>query len=191
MEIDGGIGKVKKKFIVPVVLSSAMLVGSIQASNVFAQPVNPSNVQASKVWNEKASVPLFVKERHAAKFSSSTATNALTYLEKNEAKTGIKNPNKKLKVKSTQKDELGMTHVRFNQTVNGVNVEGSEVIVHFNEDNEVVSANGRINQTITDNAVDTTASLSSDAALKTALSTVNAPEELTYEPTSELVVLSF
>lgn len=194
MEIDGGIGKMKKKFIVPVVLSSAMLVGSIQASNVFAQPVNPievSGVQASKEWNVKASVPLFVKERQAVKFSSSTPTNALTYLEKNEGKTGIKNPNKNLKVKSTQKDKLGMTHVRFNQTVNGVNVEGSEVVVHFNKNNEVISANGRINQTVTETAVDTTASLSSDAALKTALSSVTAPEELTYEPTSELVVLPF
>jgi bacillolysin len=191
MEIDGGIGSMKKKFIVPVVLSSAMLVGSIQASNVFAQPVQPSSVQASKVWNEKASVPLFVKERQAAKFSSATATNALTYLEKNEAKTGIKNPIKILKVKSTQKDTLGMTHVRFNQTVNGVNVEGAEVVVHFNKNNEVVSANGRINQTVTETAVDTSASLSSDAALKTALSSVAAPEELTYEPTSELVVLPF
>jgi bacillolysin len=191
MEIDGGIGSMKKKFIVPVVLSSAMLVGSIQASNVFAQPVQPSGVQDAKVWNEKASVPLFVKERQAAKFSSSTATNALTYLANNEAKTGIKNPNKNLKVKSTQKDTLGMTHVRFNQTVNGVNVEGAEVVVHFNQNNEVVATNGRINQTVTETAVDTTASLSSDAALKTALSSVDAPEELTYEPTSELVVLPF
>jgi len=84
-----------------------------------------------------------------------------------------------------------MTHVRFNQSINGVNVEGSEVIVHFNKDNEVVSVNGRVNQTIADDAVDTTATLSIDAALKTALSSVKAPEELTYEPTAELVVYPF
>lgn len=184
----------KKKFILPVALSSAMLVGSIPVSSVFAQPADSkvaSSVQASKVWNEKASVPLFVKERFAEKFSSSTSTNALNYLKNNEGKTGINNPDKNLKVKNIQKDKLGMTHVRFNQAINGVNVEGSEVVVHFNKDNEVVSVNGRINQSIADNAVDTTASLSSDAALKTALSSVNAPEELTYEPTSELVILPF
>ncbi|WP_163100186.1 M4 family metallopeptidase [Peribacillus alkalitolerans] len=178
----------KKKFILPVVLSSAMLVGSIPVSSVFAQPVN---VQASKEWNEKASVPLFVKERFAEKFSSSTPSNALNYLKRNEGKTGINNPDKNLKVKSVEKDNLGMTHVRFNQTVNGVNVEGSELVVHFNKNNEVVSVNGRINQTIADDAVDTTAALSSDAALKAAQSSVNAPEELTYEPTTELVVLPF
>ncbi|WP_066391117.1 M4 family metallopeptidase [Neobacillus mesonae] len=184
----------KKKFIVPAILSSALLVGSIPAINVLAKPVDSNvvnSVQASKKWNEKASVPLFVKERFAEKFSSSTPSNALNYLKKNEGKTGIKNPDKKLKVKDTQKDKLGMTHVRFNQSINGVNVEGSEVIVHFNKDNEVVSVNGRINQTIDEAAVDTTATLSSDAALKKAMSSVNAPAELTYEPTTELVVYPF
>ncbi len=184
----------KKKFIVPAILSSALLVGSIPAINVLAKPVDSNvvnSVQASKKWNEKASVPLFVKERMAEKFSSSTPSNALNYLKKNEGKTGIKNPDKKLKVKDTQKDKLGMTHVRFNQSINGVNVEGSEVIVHFNKDHEVVSVNGRVNQTIDEAAVDTTATLSSDAALKKAMSSVNAPAELTYEPTTELVVYPF
>lgn len=189
-----GVSILKKKFIVPAVLSSALLVGSIPVGNVFAKPVDSkvaSSVQASKKWNEKASVPVFVKERFAEKFSSSNPSNALNYLKKNEGKTGIKNPDKNLKVKDSQKDKLGMTNVRFNQSINGVNVEGSEVIVHFNKNNEVVSVNGRVNQTIADDAVDTTASLSSDAALKQALSSVNAPEELTYEPTSELVVYPF
>ncbi|KQL50545.1 flagellar biosynthesis protein FlgM [Heyndrickxia shackletonii] len=184
----------KKKFIVPVALSSVILVGSIPLSGVFAKPIDSkvvSSVQVAKKWNEKASVPFFVKDRFTEKFSSSTSSNALNYLKKNEDKTGIKHPDKNLKVKSTEKDKLGMTHVRFNQTINGLNVEGSEVIVHFNKNNEVVSVNGRINQTIDDGTVDTTASLSSDDALKTALTSVNAPDELTYEPTSELVVYPF
>ncbi|MCM3666544.1 M4 family metallopeptidase [Mesobacillus subterraneus] len=184
----------KKKFILPMVLSSAMLVGSIPVSSVFAQPSDSSlagNGQASKEWNEKASVPLFVKERFAEKFSSSTPTNALNYLKNNESKTGIKDPERNLKVKNVEKDELGMTHVRFNQTVNGVNVEGSDIIVHFNKDNEVVSVNGRMNDTIDNVDMDTTASISSEAALKTAKTSVNASEELTYEPTAELVVYPF
>ncbi|CAM4029636.1 M4 family metallopeptidase [Mesobacillus thioparans] len=181
----------KKKFILPVVLSSAMLVGSIPVSSVFAQPLDSSSGQASKAWNEKASVPLFVKERFAEKFSSSTPANALNYLKKNESKTGIKDPERKLKVKNVEKDELGMTHVRFNQSVNGVNVEGSDIIVHFNKNNEVVSVNGRMNETIDNAQLDTTASISSEAALKAAKSSVNASEELTYDPTAELVVYPF
>jgi bacillolysin len=183
-----------KKFIVPVVLSSAMLVGSIPISSVLAQPDEAqvvNSVQALKEWNEKANVPIFVKERMTKKFSESTSDEALNYLKENQGKTGILHPDKNLKMKSVQKDELGMTHVRFNQSVNGVNVEGAEIIVHFNKDNEVVSVNGRMNQTITEAAVDTSAALSSEEALGVSLSSVNAPEELTYEPTAELVVLPF
>ncbi|RHW41432.1 peptidase M4 family protein [Neobacillus notoginsengisoli] len=178
-----------KKMIVPVVLSLGLMAGAIPVNSVFAQQANQA--QISKKWNERANVPLFVKERIADKFSASTPSNALAYLEKNAVKTGIKNPGKNLKVKGVEKDELGMTHVRFHQSINGLNVEGAEMIVHFNEDNEVVSVNGRINQTITDDAVDTAASLSSDAALRVALSDVNAPKELTYEPTADLVVYPF
>lgn len=183
-----------KKFIIPVALSTAMLVGSIPVSSVFAQPTDTkvvSSVQVTKEWNQKANVPLFVKERLAEKFASSTSAEALNYLKKNESKTGIQNPDKNLKVKNVQKDKLGMTHIRYNQAVNGVSVEGSEVVVHFNQNNEVVSVNGRVNQTVADDSVDTTATLASESALKAALSSVNAPEELTYEPTTELVILPF
>jgi bacillolysin len=184
---------VRKKLLAPVVLSSALLLGSIPV-NTFAQPVNSSEistVQALKKWNEKVSVPLFVKERSAEKFTSSSSSNALNYLKKNQDKTGVKNPDKNLKVKNVQKDDLGMTHFRFTQAINGVPVEGSEVIVHFNKNNEAVSVNGRTNQTVTDDTVDTTASISSDAALKKALISVNAPQELTYEPIAELIIYPF
>ncbi|RBP90744.1 bacillolysin/thermolysin/neutral peptidase B [Cytobacillus firmus] len=183
----------KKKLLAPLLLSSALLAGSIPV-NVFAQPAESGkihHIQASKEWNEKANVPLFVKERFAEKFSSSSPSNALTYLKKHQDKTGIKNPEKNLKVKDVQKDDLGMTHVRFNQTINGLAVEGSEVIVHYNKHNEVVIVNGRVNQAIANDAVNTSVSISSDAAIKEALSAVIAPPELTYEPESELVVYPF
>lgn len=178
--------------IAPVVLSSALLFGAVPMSSVFANSeTTVSSVQAQKVWNEKANVPVFVKEKQAAKFSASTSSNALNYLKKNELKTGVKNADKNLKVKNVAKDELGMTHVRFNQAKNGVPVEGSEVIVHFNKDNEVVGVNGRVNQTLIDDAVDTTASLAAKEALEIAKNSVNSPEEFTYEPTAELVVYPF
>ncbi|WP_286147573.1 hypothetical protein [Paenibacillus sp. FSL R5-0490] len=98
----------KKKLLAPVLLSSALLAGSIPVK-VFAQLEDSENVQpvqASKEWNEKASVPLFVKERFAEKFSSSTPANALNYLKKHQDQTGIKNPDKNLKVKNVQKMSL-------------------------------------------------------------------------------------
>lgn len=53
----------KKKLILPVLLSSALLAGSIPV-NVFAKPADSANdhhQQALKEWNENASVPLFVR----------------------------------------------------------------------------------------------------------------------------------
>jgi len=179
----------KKKLFVPVVLSLGLVTGALPPGSVFAQP--DMGRQSLKEWNEKASVPLFVKERFAEKYSGSNPSNAIAYLEKNQDKTGFSSPGKNLEVKSVEKDNLGMTHVRFNQAINGVPVEGAELVVHFNEKDEVVSVNGRINQSISDQPVDTAASLSIDNAVTVALSAVNAPEELTYEPEAELVIYPF
>src|SRR5690606_4360423 len=68
---------------------------------------------------------------------------------------------------------------------------GTEVIAHFNKNNEVVTGNGRTNQTLAVENVDTTPSLSKEVALQEAIVSVNAPQELTYEPTAELVVYPF
>ena len=189
MEKTGGM-KLKKKYLVPVILSSSVIFGGLMpSSNTYAQPHNQSTV--SKEWNQKASVPIFVKERFAKKYSSSTPSNAMNYLKSKQNQIGLSDVEEDLEVKSVEQDEFDMTHIRYNQTVNGVNVEGAEIIVHFNQDNEVVSANGRINQYIDEEIPDTSASLSSEAAITAALSSVNAPEELTYDPTAELVIYPF
>lgn len=177
----------KKKFIVPVILSSALVASSFTASNVLAQqPDHPD-----KTWNENASVPIFVKEKFAEKQASSNAVNALDYLEKNEKKTGMKDPRKNLKQKETETDSLGMTHVRFNQTINGVPVEGAEVVVHYSENDEVVSVNGSHFPDATEESVDTVPSKSVMAAVQTAKGAVEAPEQLEYDPVSEVVIYPF
>ncbi|WP_188454939.1 M4 family metallopeptidase [Virgibacillus oceani] len=184
----------KKKYIVPAVLSSALLVGSFSVSDVLAKPHESSSissVQAQKVWNKNANTPIFVKEKFTEKHAASDTSNALNYLKKNEKIIGVKNPGENLKVKSVQEDDLGMTHIRFNQTKNGVPIEGAEVIVHFNKKNEIVSVNGHHNKAAANNAIDTAASIKADKALELAKSSVKAPETLAYEPTSDLVVYPF
>ncbi|RAZ81114.1 peptidase M4 family protein [Planococcus halotolerans] len=174
----------KKKFIVPVILSSALVASSFTATNVLAQPTD-------KTWNENANVPIFVKEKFAKKRTSSNASNALDYLEENEKKTGLKNPKKNLKQKETEKDSLGMTHVRFSQTINGVPVEGAEVVVHYSENDELVSVNGSHFPGVEEEAIDTTPSESVMKAVQAAKKAVEAPEQLEYNPVSELVVYPF
>lgn len=180
----------KKKYIIPAVFSSALLVSSFSASNVLAKPQD-SQGTFEKAWNENANVPVFVKEKHAAKRASSSAANALDYLESNKEKIGVKNPKKTLAVKKVEEDELGMTHVRFNQTKDGIPVEGAEVVVHYNEKNELVSVNGSHVPKLEEAAINTVSSVSKNSALATAKKAVNAPSELAADPTTELVVYPF
>ena len=126
----------KKKYVATAVLSSMLLLSSFSASEAGAVSYAPlaDSISFEKSWNENAGVPLFVKEKFAVKQSSSNAENALAHLQKNKQKYGIMNAEENLEVNDVQKDDLGMTHVRFNQTKDGVRVEGAEIIVHYNEE---------------------------------------------------------
>ncbi|WP_096271980.1 M4 family metallopeptidase [Paucisalibacillus globulus] len=185
----------KKKLLPAILLSTAFIAGSLSPSTVLAKPHEAADsiqVQTQKQWNEKANVPIFVKERFAENYESSNVKNALDFLAKQEGKLGINNPKQNLKVKNIEKDSLGMTHIRFEQTKNNVKVDGAEIVVHFNKDHQVVSVNGHINQAaLADTKLTTSATVSKDLAIKEAKSSVKAPLELAFEPESELVVYPF
>ncbi|WLR60972.1 M4 family metallopeptidase [Guptibacillus hwajinpoensis] len=182
----------RKNFIAPLVVTTALITASLPYNNVLAvQPDLQVENQMVKQWNEKANVPLFVKEKQEVKRSSTSAEDALNYLQQNKEKVKIKNPKADLKKNNSAKDELGMTHVRFNQTKNGVPVEGAEIIVHYNVDNEITVVNGAYNKDIEASKLDTKPTLSAEEALKVAKSSTHAPSTLDQVPTSELVVYPF
>lgn len=176
----------KKNYFVSVLLSSALVLSSFSAANVLAAPPD----QSAKPWNETGSVPVFVKEKFGEKQVGSTAAHALDYLKKNEKQIGVANPDKNLKVKNIQKDSLGMKHVRFNQTVKGISVEGAEVVVHYNKQDELVSVNGSHIPEATAE-IDTSAAVSEAAAVEAAKQAVNAPAQLEETPSAELVIYPF
>lgn len=176
----------KKNYFVPVLLSSALVLSSFSAVNVLAAPPDESG----KVWNETSSVPVFVKEKFGEKQVGSTAAHALDYLKKNEKQVGLAQPDKNLKVKNIQKDSLGMKHIRFNQTVKGIPVEGAEVVVHYNKQDELVSVNGSHVPEATEE-IDTSAVVSESAAVEAAKQAVNAPAQLEETPSAELVIYPF
>ncbi|MDQ0481137.1 M4 family metallopeptidase [Guptibacillus hwajinpoensis] len=179
------------KVIAPLVLTTALLSASLPYNNVLAvQPDHQIENHAVKKWNENANVPLFVKEKHA-KRQSATSNDALNYLEENKAKIKIKNPKAELEVEKSDKDELGMTHVRFNQTKNDVPVEGAEIIVHYNANDEITVVNGVYNNELEESDLDTTPAVTSEKAMEAAKSSVKAPNELDQLPTSKLVIYPF
>jgi bacillolysin len=182
----------KKRIIAPVALSTALMASAAlpqgQALAVQPQDLAASQTQSVNQWSDKANVPLFVKEKQAEKRLVANSNDALNYLHENKSKLNIKNPKASLKTSKTEKDELGMTHVRFNQTKNGIPVEGSEIIVHYNKNNEITTVNGSYLPTVEETVINTAPELSSSKAVEKAKSAVKAPPALTYEPTSELVI---
>ena len=78
-----------------------------------------------------------------------------------------------IKLLSTEKDKLGMVHYRYQQTINGIPVEGTMYIAHT-KNNKVVSVNGIIFDKF--NNTDAAPSLSEDAALQNALNYTHADE---------------
>ncbi|MEL3970890.1 M4 family metallopeptidase [Rossellomorea oryzaecorticis] len=185
----------KKRLIAPIALSTALMAAAAlpqgQALAVQPQDLAASQSQSVKQWNAEANVPLFVKEKHAQKRLVANSNDALNYLHENKSKLNINNPKASLKANKIEKDELGMTHVRFNQTKNGIPVEGSEIIVHYNKNNEITTVNGSYIPTVEEAIIDAAPELSSSKAVDKAKSAVKAPSALTYEPTSELVVYPF
>lgn len=187
-KLIGGI-VLKKKFVIPMILSATILASPFASASASAQSKS-SDMLASHVKAGKAE-PMFVTGLKSEKFSKKNKSNALVYLQQNKKKFGMVNPEQNFKQKSVESDELGMTHVRLQQTKNGVSVEGAEVTVHYNKSGNIQSVTGYYNDKIESAPLDTEASISKDQALQTAKGEVDAPGTLEYDPTAKLVVYPF
>ncbi|UOR13037.1 M4 family metallopeptidase [Halobacillus amylolyticus] len=187
----------KKKNVLPVaVLSSALFVGAFAPMQAHAvQPEGTPQVStqsmAEKFQKSKGNKPIFVVEKQAEKQNASNAAAAVSHLKKNQEKYKIKNPKSSFKPGQVKKDDLGMTHVNLQQTKNGVPVEGSEVIVHYDEENTVQSVSGHFNHSVEEASISTEPTLSKTEALNKAKNVVDAPENLSYTPSSELVIYPY
>lgn len=79
---------------------------------------------------------------------TASAEEALNFVQANKEVFGLADGTS-LQVVSNEKDELGFTHVKFNQVVNGIPVEGRELAVHFDSEGYVVNASGNVETTLT------------------------------------------
>lgn len=182
----------KKSYLLTFITVTLLVLASFTTSHVLAntETANQSSASQSKqVQSNNTSI--FVKEKLKVAYSQSNELNALAHLEKNKNEIGIMNVQESLELNDIQSDDLGMTHVRFHQTKNGVKVEGAEVIVHFNEDDQLTSVNGNHNPEIEMATLDTTPSITKEKAVQAAANSVKAPRDMEYEPITELVIYPF
>ncbi|TMU87588.1 peptidase M4 family protein [Bacillus sp. BHET2] len=112
----------KKKKIISVGLSVGLLSGMITTGSLAA-PTDSSHFQ----MNNKAGTPEFVSGLLSSPSGKQADTIVLSFLEKNKAtfKLSDKKSNEQFKVLSVDKDELGNTVVRIQQTYQNVPVWGS------------------------------------------------------------------
>lgn len=110
-----------------------------------------------------SSVPKYVKFKETSAFSVSEfpmwASTALGMSKENS-----------FRLLNTTSDKLGFTHYRYQQYYNNIPVEGTMYILH-SKNEKVISVNGELLDDISASAV---ASVSENAALTSALSSVNA-----------------
>ncbi|MGE5432844.1 MAG: M4 family metallopeptidase [Syntrophomonadaceae bacterium] len=124
-------------------------------------------------WNGFNSTPAFVSGRLTAPgYASSTQLPAegIRFLSENKDLFGLQAPEKELVPVSSITDNLKMTHVKYEQRINGIKVYYSDIIVHFNSDGSIESVNGSYVPTP---VINTTAQISPDAAVSIAAGKVD------------------
>ncbi len=97
-------------------------------------------------WAKEQDIPYFITgtDLSPAFRGKSAAPRAIakSFLTEHKSLFKIANPQEEFIVRTEEKDELGMTHIRMDQYFEGVPVWASDVVVHLN-DNTVESFNGR------------------------------------------------
>jgi bacillolysin len=177
----------KKKLVIPMVLSAALMVSPLVGSP--ANAVQPDHVSSSILQKGPT-----MKQQNPSIFMTAdkvTKSGPVEFVEENNSQLKLKNPGQSLKVKSEEKDKLGMKHVRLQQTINGVPVEGAEMVVHYNQDGSVKSVNGQYNNEVADKEISIQPEISGENALELAKDSVSAPGQLETEPKTELVIYPF
>ncbi|TMW71434.1 M4 family metallopeptidase [Alteribacter natronophilus] len=170
-----------------LILGSGFLAGggSGQADDQFGALGKDKEL---KVLNQNGQgPPSFVAGMLSERFEEANGQNAKRFLEKHSDTFEMDAPLQSLEEVRSTTDDLGMTHVRLQQKVNGVPVDRNELNVHFNENNEVTVVNGNYDSQIDSIELNTTPELAENTAVSLAKEAVDAPDFIEFEE-SELVV---
>ncbi|MBN1560154.1 hypothetical protein JW998_07875, partial [candidate division KSB1 bacterium] len=105
--------------------------------------------QTSIYWNKNNGTPIFMHLPAEAKLSKrSTDVQSLQnasrdFLQSHASVLSLENPADELQLISSQQDDLGHTHLRYQQYYQGVKVWGADLYVHFDAAGQPKILNGR------------------------------------------------
>ncbi len=91
--------------------------------------------------------PPAVQKSNSIQSMNNPVTQAMNFMIANKDLLKISDPANEFKLESTKKDDLGMTHVRYEQVYKGLEVWGNEVYVHFDKQGNISSLTGRFEPT--------------------------------------------
>ncbi|QQK74785.1 peptidase M4 family protein [Salicibibacter cibarius] len=174
-------------------LSMGLIVSLAVSSGVLADNETPNdevpeeNSEDSRIiYQDDTAVS--AQMQRSVEDQESNADSAKRFLEANNDFFDMTDPIQDMEVLEEQTDDEGMTHIRLQQTKNGIPVEGHEVIVHFDEDTTIDSVNGHFDSQVDEmDTISSSAVFPEDEAIENAREAVNAPEDLEEDPETELV----
>ncbi len=109
--------------------------------------LNTENGLNVKVRSKNTRLPIFIKSEPTfiIKEGDDPETRSFNFLENAKGLMQIQNPSEEFRIIKTQEDDLGFTHIKFQQEIKDIPVYGAEVIYHFNDKESFL--NGRYEAT--------------------------------------------
>ena len=133
-----------------VSLVSISLVATVAVSQVrsvqqllLKQIERSTGVPPRVQWNESGTVPTFLEGTLSLPSSLPTREVATQFLGRFAALFGIESADDEFSIVNEFADELGSRHVRIQQRYGGVEVWGSELLIHVDPQGSIYAVNGR------------------------------------------------
>ncbi|MTI96475.1 MAG: hypothetical protein FH749_13545 [Firmicutes bacterium] len=108
---------------------------------------------------------ILVSGQLSDKLSAANPEIAIAFLSRYQHFFGINNPQKNLRTTACATDQLGMTHITFQQVYHGIPVDYNQLKVHFSADNVITSVHGNYLNDLGDASIGTQPSLSKESAI--------------------------
>jgi Zn-dependent metalloprotease len=137
-------------------------------------------------WNRENGTPLFLYGSLAKSTNGITAERASNnFLDEHKALFKLEIPEKDLKIHSLETDQIGYTHVKYDQYIDDVPIWGSQLGIHINPGREVYAVSGNYHPSID---MSTMPSIADSQAMTIAIKDFNINDPRQVDGRAKLVV---
>jgi bacillolysin len=137
-------------------------------------------------WDDQTGTPSLIAGdiATAAAPDGSSEAVAMSFFETYAPLYRMTDPEAELALQEVSQDDLGMTHVRYAQTYQGIQVFGADLVAHMTAEGKVTAVNGTY---LPDLDLSPQPAISPEAALETARTHVGVPQAVSKDP-PEMVI---